>query len=160
MVMGTSNVRRRSRPSFTVRALWYVALAIAVGAFLFQMLRGSVGAMAVGQVARAYVALVRQAKLDAAYGMLSPATRRSVKRARFPDALGTPQIRHAGSVGFAHRVVSHGTSEACLPGNLWTGGRKRRFEVFLRRESGAWRVVTVWVHGAGAPPGPWPCGGR
>lgn len=153
-------MRGRSRPSFAIRALWYLALAIAVSAFLFQILRGSIGAMTVGQVARAYVALVRQGKLDAAYAMLSPATRHEVTRARFPDTLGTAEIRHAGSTTFNHRVESHGKGQACLSGELSGGGRKRHFDVFLRSESGAWRVVTVRVYGKSAPPGPWPCGSR
>ncbi len=150
----------RPKPSLVVRAFWYVALALAVGAFLFQLMRRSVGTMAVGQVARAYVALVRQDKLDAAYAMLSPATQRSVPRGSFEAALGNLDIHRAGSMSFSRRPDRHDANHACLAGTLSTGKTSQRLDVFLQNESGAWRVVTVRVYSAHAPPGPWPCGGR
>lgn len=150
----------RSKPSLAVRAFWYVALALAVGAFLFQLMRGSVRTMEVGQVARAYVALVRQGKLDAAYAMLSSATRQKIPRGGFSGQRGTLELQRAGSVSFKRHVEMHGADRACLATQLSGSGKPRHADVFLRRESGAWRVVTVQVDGAGAPAGPWPCSGR
>ncbi len=149
-----------SKPSIVVRGLWYLALALAVGAFLFQLLRGSVGAMEVGQVARAYVALVRQGKLDAAYAMLSTATQHSVPRRSFEGALGNLDIHRARSVSFSRRPDRHDANHACLAGTLSTDKTSQHLDVFLQNESRAWRVVSVRVYGADAPPGPWPCGGR
>ncbi len=150
----------RRKPALAVRAFWYVALALAVSAFLFQLLRKSVGTMAVGQVARAYVALVKQGKLDAAYAMLSPATQHSVPRGHFEDALGSREIYAAGSISFKSRPDRHDATHACLGGALSIGSTKQLMDVFLHNESGAWRVVAVRVYGGAPPPGPWPCGGH
>lgn len=153
-------MRARRKPSLAVRAFWYLALALAVSAFLFQLVRKSVGTMAVGQVARAYVALVKQGKLDAAYAMLSPATQRGVPRGHFEDALGNPQIRHASSLSFSRQPDRHGGSQACLRGKLSTDKASQRLDVFLQKEAGAWRVVAVRVYSGAPLRGPWPCGGR
>lgn len=150
----------RRKPSLAVRAFWYVALAVAVSAFLFQLMRKSVGTMEVSQVARAYVALVRQGKLDAAYAMLSPATRHRISRGRFEAALDNPQIRRAGSMSFSRRPDRHDTSHACLGGTLTTNKTNQHLDVFLHKESGAWRVTAVRVYGGEPQPGPWPCGGH